>query len=217
MSYQPGRSGDGYEDGHGLHDLPPGNVSASTNFNGFFSSTELFLQQYHLPPHHDEEDDEEDERALLGHGQGPFNGPFDEPHSRNATPPVRPTSTYTLTESYAGDKERPAPPYSGHQDQNYSQHTLSDPTAAFGVPGRSPSPYERSEASSTEAWRQRQAPGADGLRRFPTRKVPLIHGSVLSVDYPVPSPVRNAIQPKYRNDLEGGSEEFTHLRCEHRT
>jgi len=35
---------------------------------------------------------------------------------------------------------------------------------------------------------------------------------VLSADYPVPSAIQNATQAKYRNDLEAGSEEFTHLR-----
>lgn len=107
-----------------------------------------------------------------------------------------------------------APPYNGYGRDGYSS-TLEDPTAAFGVPGRAPSPYERSETSSTEAWKQRQVPGANNLRRYATRKVKLVQGSVLSVDYPVPSAIQNAIQAKYRNDLEGGSEEFTHLRCEH--
>ena len=46
-----------------------------------------------------------------------------------------------------------------------------------------------------------------------TRKVKLVQGSVLSADYPVPSAIQNAIQAKYRNDLESGSEEFTHMRC----
>ena len=50
------------------------------------------------------------------------------------------------------------------------------------------------------------------MRRFGTRKVKLVQGAVLSVDYPVPSPIQNAVQPKYRTDLEGGSEEFTHMR-----
>ena len=35
---------------------------------------------------------------------------------------------------------------------------------------------------------------------------------MLSADYPVPSAIQNATQAKYRNDLEAGSEEFTHLR-----
>ena len=55
--------------------------------------------------------------------------------------------------------------------------------------------------------------GAGGLKRAQTRKVKLVQGSVLSADYPVPSAIQNAIQAKYRNDLESGSEEFTHMRC----
>lgn len=168
-------------------------------------------QQYHLPPHNDSDDEDEHERALLQHGQGPFAGPFDEPHAGISTPPIRPVSNYTLSETYVGDQEKPppVPSYNGYQD-NYMQ----DPRTEFGVPGRTPSPYERSDSGSTEAWRQRQAPGANGLKRYATRKVKLIQGSVLSVDYPVPSAIQNAIQPKYRIDLEGGSEEFTHMRCE---
>lgn len=51
------------------------------------------------------------------------------------------------------------------------------------------------------------------LRRAGVRRVRLVQGSVLSADYPVPSAIQNAIQPKYRNDLESGSEEFTSMRC----
>ena len=58
---------------------------------------------------------------------------------------------------------------------------------------------------------------ANNLRRYATRKVKLIQGSVLSVDYPVPSAIQNSVQAKYRSDLEGGSEEFTHMRCEYAT
>jgi chitin synthase len=116
---------------------------------------------------------------------------------------MRPVSRYSLTESYANDPA--APPYN---ESSYSPG--ESPATAFGVPGRVASPYSRSDTSSTEAWRQRQAPG---LRRYATRKVKLVQGSVLSVDYPVPSAIQNAVQAKYRNDLEGGSEEFTHMRC----
>jgi len=42
--------------------------------------------------------------------------------------------------------------------------------------------------------------------------VKLVQGAVLSVDHPVPSAIKNAIQAKYRQDLEGGSEEFTTMR-----
>jgi len=68
--------------------------------------------------------------------------------------------------------------------------------------------------SSTDEWRRRQQPGGGvGLKRGLTRKVRLVQGTVLSADYPVPSAIRNAIQAKYRNDLESGSEEFTHMKC----
>jgi len=162
-------------------------------------------------------EDEDASRGLLSHQQGPFATPFDDPHSRGVSP-VRPASGYSLTETYASEA---APAY---QDPYATGSVYSgqseNPAAAFGVPGRAASPYARSETSSTEAWRQRQAPGGGngggggGLRRYATRKVKLVQGSVLSVDYPVPSAIQNAIQAKYRNDLEGGSEEFTHMRCE---
>lgn len=64
----------------------------------------------------------------------------------------------------------------------------------------------------SEAWQNRQAPGS-GLRRYATRKIKLVQGSVLSVDYPVPSAIQNAIQKEYRESEEGFPEEFTHLRC----
>lgn len=65
----------------------------------------------------------------------------------------------------------------------------------------------------SEAWQNRQAPET-GLRRYATRKIKLVQGSVLSVDYPVPSAIQNAIQKEYRESEEGFPEEFTHLRCE---
>jgi chitin synthase len=65
----------------------------------------------------------------------------------------------------------------------------------------------------SEAWQNRQAPGS-GLRRYATRKIKLVQGSVLSVDYPVPSAIQNAVQKEYRDSEEGFPEEFTHLRCE---
>ena len=170
------------------------------------------VQQYHLPPYNgDGSDDEEAEKSLLHQNQGPFNGPFDE-HPSGHPPPPRPSSAYTLTESYAGEHGADHGAATGF---NYPGTTLEDPTTAYGVPGRAPSPYERSETSSTEAWRQRQAPtmNNNNLRRYATRKVKLVQGSVLSVDYPVPSAIQNSVQAKYRSDLEGGSEEFTHMRC----
>lgn len=152
---------------------------------------------------------------MLSQQQGPFATPFDDPHSRGVSP-QRPASRYSLTETYAADTPDPYSAGSVYSGQDHN------PATAFGVPGRVPSPYARSETSSTEAWRQRQAPGGaaggggagGGLRRYATRKVKLVQGSVLSVDYPVPSAIQNAIQAKYRNDVDGGGrEEFTHMRC----
>lgn len=153
---------------------------------------------------------------MLSHQQGPFTGPFDDPQQRGHSP-ARPVSGYSLSETYAPEAAYHDPYNQTGPGSVYSASAQSaeNPAAAFGVPGRVASPYARSDTSSTEAWRQRQAPGGGpgGLRRYATRKVKLVQGSVLSVDYPVPSAIQNAIQAKYRNDLEGGSEEFTHMRC----
>ena len=123
-----------------------------------------------------------------------------------------------MTETYATDRPTQYPGEAHAGSDVYSATGGYEPAAEFGAPNRVPSPYQRSETSSTEAWRQRQQPGgavaaAGGLKRGMTRKVKLVQGSVLSADYPVPSAIQNAIQAKYRNDLESGSEEFTHMRC----
>lgn len=53
--------------------------------------------------------------------------------------------------------------------------------------------------------------GADGgLRRQGTRRVRLVKGSVLSLDYDVPSPIKNAVEPYYLR--QGQEEEFTTMR-----
>ncbi|KAL9054881.1 MAG: hypothetical protein Q9162_003914 [Coniocarpon cinnabarinum] len=139
-------------------------------------------------------------------------GPFDDSMRAHTPPHMDQEKGYTLQESYA---EPEAPPYNGfhHQDTYSSSTTLNDPTRAFGVPGRTPSPYSEASEDSIEAWRARQAPGGPGaIRRGQTRKVRLQQGSVLSIEYPVPSAIQNSVQAKYRNDLESGSEEFTHMR-----
>ncbi|KAI9893816.1 MAG: Chitin synthase, class 2 [Vezdaea aestivalis] len=163
--------------------------------------------------HGNGEDDHEQNRSLLHTNQS---GPFDDPHSRGGTPPTghRPASAYSLSESYAPDAHgAPYPPSQNASTSGFSGNTIAAGDNGFPT-GRAASPYSRSETSSTEAWRERQAPGAapGALRRYATRKVKLVQGSVLSVDYPVPSAIQNAVQEKYRNDVEGGSEEFTHMR-----
>ena len=65
----------------------------------------------------------------------------------------------------------------------------------------------------TEPWRQSLASSPASLLRQGTRKIKLVKGSILSADYPVPSAIKNAIQPEYRDLEDGFSEEFTNLRC----
>ena len=155
-------------------------------------------------------EDEDAGRGLLHENQH-LGGQSQDPFYGN--PEVRPHSTYSLTETYASDQQTQYPAQGGSHDGStlYSAHGGYDSNNDFGAPQRAPSPYQRSETSSTEAWRQRQQPGgaaaaAGGLKRGMTRKVKLVQGSVLSADYPVPSAIQNAIQAKYRNDLESGSQ-----------
>jgi chitin synthase len=166
--------------------------------------------QYHGPSSRRGSEEEEVGQSLLhadptGTREGPFGNQYAAEHpDRMRTPDVRPTSTYSLTETYNKG--------SGYNAE-YNQGYVEQP--AYDLPPRIASPYSRSETSSTEAWRQRQQPGgaaSGGLKRNATRKIKLAQGAVLSADYPVPSAIQNAIQAKYRNDLEAGSEEFTHMR-----
>jgi chitin synthase len=121
-----------------------------------------------------------------------------------------------LTESYAPAAQHgaPAPAYGqqeyGSPGGGYGLgHDLQDSGYGYGRPV--------STADPEEAWvRRQQVPqasvgGGGGLKRYNTRKVKLVQGSVLSIDYPVPSAIRNAVQPKYR-DVEGGTGEFVNMR-----
>lgn len=159
-------------------------------------------------PQHPAGDDYDDEvgHSLLHENQGPFDnhGAYEtQGHLGINTPPERPVSAYSLTESYAPGAgpvrpgiavSRTPPPFS----QEYAG---------------APSQY-RQDADSDDSWMARQQPNAaptGGLKRYATRKVKLVQGSVLSIDYPVPSAIRNAVQPKYR-DEEASSEEFLKMR-----
>ncbi|RMZ85327.1 hypothetical protein DV737_g707, partial [Chaetothyriales sp. CBS 132003] len=178
----------GYENGpHQLTNLPSNAVSTPASYRPTPQS------------------DDEAEHSLLQQNSA-YKGPYDDPHSRPRTPGQE--SVYTLNESYVGGDPGTLP-----STNNYNQQYDQPPNAPgynAGLPPRQPSPYTRTD--STEAWRQRQAPTNANLKRYATRKVKLGQGSVLSVDYPVPSAVQNAVQLKYRKDLEGSSEEFTHMR-----
>lgn len=147
----------------------------------------------------------------------PSTGPFADLQERSQTPPIRPSTAYSLSDSYTEDHIGAAPPYNGYHERMNTEYVgtpLNNPSQGYGGPDRASSPDSRSsEQDSLEAWKQRQAPGGPGIRRYQTRKVKLQQGSVLSVEYPVPSAIQNSVQAKYRNDLESGSEEFTHMRC----
>jgi chitin synthase len=113
---------------------------------------------------------------------------------------------YSLTQAYN-------PALSLRTEQSgYGGFVLDD---AGSVDGATPSP---SLYHSGNSWVQRQQqqpatiPDGNGMKRSKTRKVKLVQGSVLSIDYPVPSAVQNAIEPKYRNEEGAFDEEFTKLR-----
>ncbi|KAI9900358.1 hypothetical protein N3K66_004620 [Trichothecium roseum] len=182
MAYQGGGHGQGqdYNSGHPMQDLPAGS-------------------SYHLPA---EEHDQEAGRYLLN-TQG-----YEQDRLGAVTPPDRPVSAYSLTESYAPGASQLPPQEAG----GYGQYNVD--SNGYGNIERPVSTYEEDDEDS---WMQRQQQpsgfgrGGGGLKRFNTRKVKLVQGSVLSIDYPVPSAIKNAVQPQYR-DVEGGSEEFMKMR-----
>ena len=156
----------------------------------------------------------EDEHQNLLHQPSPYNGPFDDPMSRVHTP---------LDNNAYNTGYEPAPPVP-YNNQPYAQspspynasspsiYSQKDPHVQFNAPPHMDTGYAPSEDASLADWRQRQAPDESKLRRWGTKKVPLSHNGVFSVDHPVPSAIKNAVQKKYRDDLEHGSEEFTHMR-----
>ncbi|KAG8533882.1 uncharacterized protein KY384_001623 [Bacidia gigantensis] len=68
--------------------------------------------------------------------------------------------------------------------------------------GQHPSPYERKETFPTQRFRRTRNPNMTNSSSNPA----------LSIDFPVPSAIQNTVQSRYRNDIESGSEEFTHVR-----
>lgn len=126
--------------------------------------------------------------------QHPFQGPFDETSSRSSTP--------DNMQRMSTARARIAPGPYLTQSAGSSTPTL---LAGQGN-GRD------SVLSLNGDWQRRQAP--IGLRRYATRRVKLQQGQVLSLEYPVPSAVSNAIQSKYRDGgTDSATTEFTHMRC----
>lgn len=171
-----------------------------------------------MPPHDNEE---EAGRYLLN--EQPGSG-YEHDRLGALQAPDRPNSTYSLTESYAPGagqtvpmQHQPGGGASSSYDTGYGQYGAHEGqyTQEHDFPyGRPASTYEDEE----ESWMQRQQQpggfgrgGGGGLKRFNTRKVKLVQGSVLSIDYPVPSAIKNAVEPRFR-DIEGGNEEFMKMR-----
>ena len=102
----------------------------------------------------------------------------------------------------------PPIPLSNHPVETYApRRTNNGPGSDWGPSRRNAGIGDADDISSVE-----REHGGGGLKRYATRRVKLVLGSVLSVDYPVPSAVKNWIQMRYR-DVEGSSEEFCNLRC----
>jgi chitin synthase len=176
-----------YGSDHQLHDIPTGN-------------------EYHTL--HAPGSEDGDEQALL-HQNSAYQGPFEDTHSRPMTPGQE--SVYTLNETYVGADPYKAPDTEYTGSTEYPAINFQDPQDHFPLPGPGIS-SPNSQIEPTEAWSQRQSENQGAIKRYATRKVKLVQNRVLSIDYPAPSAIRNSVQSKYRQDLEYGSEEFTHMR-----
>lgn len=128
----------------------------------------------------------------------------------------RPMSAYSLTESYTAGATTTVPGAgaAGGFGTEYAGQVPSNEYGGQLGTGDFPD-YDRpaSTVNDENAFlaRQQTTKKAGGLGRSKTRRVKLQQGGVLSIDYPVPSAIKNAVQAKYR-DAEGGSDEFTKMR-----
>lgn len=189
-------------DGHNMQDLNP---------HSQYSNVQL-------PPGHEQED--EAHRSLLTQGTTLYD------HDRLGahTPPVRPVSAYSLTESYAPNAPTTVPgsavgaspsPFQNDYGVSSGYQGAMGGHADDSFPIGGGDPQQGHPYDTEDSWVQRQNPNAapqgGGLKRYATRKVKLVQGSVLSIDYNVPSAIRNAVQPKYR-EQEGTNEEFIKMR-----
>ena len=101
---------------------------------------------------------------------------------------------------------------SGMDTRSRDGHEPSNPYDSHAALQEDLSP---DQVAYDDDWVQRQqqsASGGNGVKRSRTRKVKLVQGSVLSANYPAPSAVQNAIEPRFRNAEGVDAEEFTQLR-----
>ncbi|KAI0535779.1 glycosyltransferase family 2 protein [Xylaria digitata] len=137
------------------------------------------------------------------------------PHSYDPaglTVPSRPTSA---TSTYSTDPPAPGlyrlpPAASLDSHVSDSDQDTFDGGFGFGYGG-----VLSANGDEEDSWTERQLPppidsGSRSIRRCGTRKIKLVpgkQGSVLSVNYKVPTAIQNATEAQYR-----GSEEFTEMR-----
>ena len=131
-------------------------------------------------------------------------------HDTRTHRPESPASVYSLTETYAPKASETHLPYAvGRSDDSH------EPFNPYGYHQASQRAEPFDPLAADDEWVQRQqqsAPEGNGMKRSRTRKVKLVQGSILSADYPVPSAVQNAVEPRYRNSEGAFEEEFTKLR-----
>ncbi|KAL4809090.1 chitin synthase-domain-containing protein [Aspergillus unguis] len=132
-------------------------------------------------------------------------------HQRSHTNNSSHTPTYSLSRSHSQSSLRDDSQFTSSIPSRFSRMQKQPPGTLSYIHSRSQSRTQSMADSpdpSITSWQKRQA---GGLRRYPTRRVNLVKGTVLSVDHPVPSAILNSVESQYR-EAEASSEEFTHLR-----
>ncbi|KAF2712216.1 glycosyltransferase family 2 protein [Pleomassaria siparia CBS 279.74] len=147
-----------------------------------------------------------------------LNDPYDRSYERSRLPAdqsgfTSPSSRYSLTESYLPGASEIHLRGAGMGDTDGFEYQSTPYNAR--VPDQRPSSMISNNTEHN--WAQRQhhadaAPDGTGLKRNKTRKIKLVQGSILSVDYPVPSAVQNSLEQRYRNADGAVEEEFTQMR-----
>ncbi|KAL5393113.1 Chitin synthase, class 1 [Paraphaeosphaeria minitans] len=131
--------------------------------------------------------------------------------SQHYDPPPPLSSKYSFDQESHYDQPRPLS--SSYSLADAESHGYSSNDGPVGTESHGYSSND-GPVRTENSWVQRQQTvrqGA-GVKRSKTRKIKLVQGSILSVDYPVPSAVQNAIEPRHRNAEGSFDEEFTKLR-----
>lgn len=144
------------------------------------------------------------DRPRQTHFQEPPTRTYDNPHGS----PFESTATlpHEFGASYGDDDFSEKLPLTSGETYNVGGFYPPGPAdpSAFGDPYARPSSAMSGSTSGADtAWRRRQT-----IKRGVTRKVKLTKGNFIA-EYPVPTPVRNAIEAKYINT---NSTEFSHVR-----